>query len=88
METHGQKKKSKTEIKEITQLSEVSVRTAKRKSLEEKMIRKLRRSQKELTTLPRSKKDKHMDSILDHGANRRQRRSDMSSCVWTDLLKV
>lgn len=30
----------------------------------------------------------HMDLLLAHGVNRQQRHSDMSSCVWTDLLKV
>jgi len=35
-----------------------------------------------------SMNDRHMDAVLAHGVHgQRRRRSDMSSCVWTDLLK-
>lgn len=40
------------------------------------------------STPPLSMNNEHMDSLLPHGVNRQQRHSDMSSCVWTDLLKV
>lgn len=42
----------------------------------------------EVSTTPQSMNNQHMDSLLPHGVNRQQRHSDMSSCVWTDLLKV
>lgn len=38
--------------------------------------------------LHRAFDNQHMDLLLAHGVNRQQRHSDMSSCVWTDRLKV